>query len=243
MILYQVQTKFRDEARPRAGLLRGREFLMKDSYSFDLDRRRAGRVLPEAPRRVHPDLRPARAGVHDRRGDVRRDGRLGVRGVPGRSPDRRGHVRRLHACDYAANTEAVTTPAPPAATSTALPAAQVHDTPDTPTIETLVDLPNARRARAAPLDRRRHAEERGGQDPAAGREGAGAAGRRRARRPRGRPEAARGGARPGRGGAVRGGRLRGQPVPGQGLHRPAVAGRRTGSATWSTRGSSPAPPG
>src|ERR1051326_5152719 len=37
VILYQVQTKFRDEARPRAGLLRGREFTMKDSYSFDLD--------------------------------------------------------------------------------------------------------------------------------------------------------------------------------------------------------------
>jgi prolyl-tRNA synthetase len=35
--LYQIQTKYRDEARPRAGLLRGREFSMKDSYSFDLD--------------------------------------------------------------------------------------------------------------------------------------------------------------------------------------------------------------
>ena len=35
--LYQIQTKYRDEARPRAGLLRGREFVMKDSYSFDLD--------------------------------------------------------------------------------------------------------------------------------------------------------------------------------------------------------------
>ena len=35
--LYQIQTKYRDEARPRAGLLRGREFLMKDSYSFDID--------------------------------------------------------------------------------------------------------------------------------------------------------------------------------------------------------------
>ena len=35
--LYQIQTKYRDEARPRAGILRGREFLMKDSYSFDLD--------------------------------------------------------------------------------------------------------------------------------------------------------------------------------------------------------------
>ena len=35
--LFQIQTKFRDEARPRAGVLRGREFLMKDSYSFDVD--------------------------------------------------------------------------------------------------------------------------------------------------------------------------------------------------------------
>ncbi|MGW7595714.1 aminoacyl--tRNA ligase-related protein, partial [Streptomyces rubiginosohelvolus] len=35
VILYQIQTKYRDEARPRAGVLRGREFQMKDSYSFD----------------------------------------------------------------------------------------------------------------------------------------------------------------------------------------------------------------
>src|SRR5215207_3485680 len=35
--LYQIQTKYRDEARPRAGLLRGREFVMKDGYSFDVD--------------------------------------------------------------------------------------------------------------------------------------------------------------------------------------------------------------
>jgi prolyl-tRNA synthetase len=37
VMLYQIQTKYRDEARPRAGLLRGREFIMKDSYSFDVD--------------------------------------------------------------------------------------------------------------------------------------------------------------------------------------------------------------
>jgi prolyl-tRNA synthetase len=35
--LFQIQTKYRDEARPRGGLLRGREFVMKDSYSFDID--------------------------------------------------------------------------------------------------------------------------------------------------------------------------------------------------------------
>src|SRR5664279_1956709 len=37
LALYQIQTKYRDEARPRAGILRGREFVMKDSYSFDID--------------------------------------------------------------------------------------------------------------------------------------------------------------------------------------------------------------
>ncbi|WP_152393574.1 proline--tRNA ligase [Paenibacillus guangzhouensis] len=37
LILYQIQTKYRDERRPRFGLLRGREFLMKDAYSFDVD--------------------------------------------------------------------------------------------------------------------------------------------------------------------------------------------------------------
>ena len=37
LTIYQIQTKYRDEARPRAGLIRGREFIMKDSYSFDMD--------------------------------------------------------------------------------------------------------------------------------------------------------------------------------------------------------------
>ncbi|MSZ57631.1 MAG: proline--tRNA ligase, partial [Actinobacteria bacterium] len=36
LVIYQIQTKFRDEARPRAGIQRGREFVMKDSYSFDV---------------------------------------------------------------------------------------------------------------------------------------------------------------------------------------------------------------
>ena len=75
--IYQIQTKYRDEARPRAGLLRGREFVMKDSYSFDVDDAGLDAVLPAAPRRLHPDLRPARLRVRHRQGDVRRDGRLG----------------------------------------------------------------------------------------------------------------------------------------------------------------------
>ena len=42
--LYQIQTKFRDELRPRAGLMRGREFIMKDAYSFDVDDEAAGKT-------------------------------------------------------------------------------------------------------------------------------------------------------------------------------------------------------
>ena len=84
--IYQIQTKYRDEARPRAGLLRGREFVMKDSYSFDVDDAGLDRSLPGAPRRLHPDLRPARLRLRHRQGDVRRDGRLEVRGVPGQAP-------------------------------------------------------------------------------------------------------------------------------------------------------------
>ena len=59
--LYQIQTKYRDEERPRAGILRGREFVMKDSYSFDLDRGRAEGVVPGAPRGLPADLRAAAA--------------------------------------------------------------------------------------------------------------------------------------------------------------------------------------
>ncbi len=61
-IWYQIQTKFRDEPRPKSGLLRVRQFIMKDSYSFDMDAGRAGRLVREALRRVLPDLRPLRAG-------------------------------------------------------------------------------------------------------------------------------------------------------------------------------------
>ena len=46
MNLYQIQTKFRDEFRPRFGLMRCREFIMKDAYSFDADEKRRGGKLP-----------------------------------------------------------------------------------------------------------------------------------------------------------------------------------------------------
>jgi len=145
--LYQIQWKYRDEPRPRAGLLRGREFLMKDSYSFDLDDEGL-----DASYRAHREAYQALFG------------RLGldyvivsaVSGAMGGSaseefllPTEVGedHYVRCTGCDYAANTEAVRTAVPACPVDPAdpaLPAAHVEDTPDTPTIETLVALSNAR---------------------------------------------------------------------------------------------------
>ncbi len=58
--LYHIQWKFRDEVRPRFGLMRGREFLMKDAYSFDLDQAGATPLLQQDVRRLSAHLRAAR---------------------------------------------------------------------------------------------------------------------------------------------------------------------------------------
>ena len=94
-IWYQIQSKFRDEARPKSGLLRVRQFLMKDSYSFDIDRRRTGCVLSEALRRLLPHLRPLRIEVHGGRGGFRRHGRIAIARVHGADAGRRRPDREL----------------------------------------------------------------------------------------------------------------------------------------------------
>ncbi|MBE1486150.1 prolyl-tRNA synthetase [Plantactinospora soyae] len=142
--LFQVQTKFRDEARPRAGLLRGREFLMKDSYSFDLDE--------TGLRAAYGRHRDAYQRIFDRLG-IDYTIVAAISGAMGGSaseeflaptPAGEDTFVGCTACDYAANTEAVTTPAPPAGDVHAQPSAQVYDTPDTPTIDALVELANDR---------------------------------------------------------------------------------------------------
>jgi prolyl-tRNA synthetase len=141
LYLFQIQTKYRDEARPRAGILRGREFVMKDSYSFD--------VTDEGLAASYRAHRDAYVRTFDRLGlDY-----VVVQAVSGAmggsaseefltpSPVGEDTYVRCTRCDYAANVEAVTTPAPRAATAAelaALPAAHVEDTPGTPTIDTLV---------------------------------------------------------------------------------------------------------
>ena len=141
--IYQIQTKYRDEARPRAGLLRGREFVMKDSYSFDVDSKGLDRSYA-----MH---RAAYITTFDRLGlpYVIVSAMSGAMGGSDSeeflAPLDAGEDTfvRCSSCDYAANTEAVTTETPSAADPAAAPAAKVVDTPDTPTIDTLVDHLNS----------------------------------------------------------------------------------------------------
>jgi prolyl-tRNA synthetase len=141
--IYQIQTKYRDEARPRAGLLRGREFVMKDSYSFDVD--------DAGLERSYEAHRHAYIRTFDRLGldyvivSAMSGAMGGSRSEEFLQPTEVGEDTfvRCTSCDYAANTEAVTTPVPPARSWEGLAAAHVEDTPDTPTIDTLVDHANA----------------------------------------------------------------------------------------------------
>src|SRR3954469_261638 len=140
LALYQIQTKYRDEARPRAGILRGREFLMKDSYSFD--------VSDEGLQASYDAHRVAYQRIFERLG---MDYRIvsAVSGAMGGSgseeflaiaPTGEDSFVSCTSGDYAANVEAVEVQAPAEQDPAAQPALEVLDTPDTPTIETLVDL-------------------------------------------------------------------------------------------------------
>jgi len=140
--LYQIQTKYRDEARPRAGLLRGREFVMKDSYSFDVDD--AGLA---ASYQAHRD---AYIRIFDRLG-LEYVIVKATSGAMGGSASEE-FLAVLPAGEdtfvrspggYAANVEAVTVAPAPAIDFTDAPEATVVDTPGTPTIASLVAVLNA----------------------------------------------------------------------------------------------------
>jgi prolyl-tRNA synthetase len=143
VVLYQIQTKYRDEARPRAGILRGREFVMKDSYSFDLD--------DEGLERAYQLHREAYIKLFDRLG-IEYVVVAATSGAMGGSaseeflavaPTGEDTYVRSTESGYAANVEAVITPAPAAQAIEGKPSAQVHHTPNTPTIESLVGFLNA----------------------------------------------------------------------------------------------------
>ena len=95
LTIFQIQDKYRDEARPRAGLLRGREFSMKDAYSFDSTD--AGLDVSYQAQRDAYERIFARLGLEyvDRAGGCRSHGRIALGGVPAPDADRRGHLRAL----------------------------------------------------------------------------------------------------------------------------------------------------
>ncbi|MFW2513604.1 proline--tRNA ligase [Demequina sp. SO4-13] len=144
--LYQIQNKYRDEARPRAGLLRGREFIMKDAYSFDIDD-----VGLEASYQAQ---RAAYIRVFDRLGidyvivSATSGAMGGSKSEEFLAPTEIGEDTYVRSPGgYAANVEAVTTPVPDAVPYEDAPAAHIEDTPDTPTIDTLVAHANAHHPR------------------------------------------------------------------------------------------------
>ena len=146
LMLYQIQTKYRDEARPRAGLLRGREFVMKDAYSFDVDD--AGleasyQAIRDAYIRIFDRLGLEYVIVKATSGAMGGSASEEFQAVLSAGED--SFVRSPGG--YAANVEAVTVTSPPAVDSDDVPDAVVVDTPGTPTISSLVDLLNTNHPR------------------------------------------------------------------------------------------------
>ena len=143
LTIYQIQTKYRDETRPRSGIIRGREFVMKDSYSFDVDD--AGlQSSYEAHRSAY----------------IKTFDRLGLRysivsaksGAMGGSaseeflapcPTGEDTYVLCPSCGFAANVEAMSTKVSPKEFSMP-PAIEVLDTPNTPTIDSLVEVMNSK---------------------------------------------------------------------------------------------------
>jgi prolyl-tRNA synthetase len=143
LALYQIQDKYRDEARPRAGLLRGREFSMKDSYSFDYTD--AGLELSYQQHRDAYERIFHRLGLEYVIVKADAGAMGGSRSEEFLHPTPIGEDTFVRSANgYAANVEAFTTVVPDAVDANGLDPALVLDSPNTPTIQTLVDLANDR---------------------------------------------------------------------------------------------------
>ena len=140
--IYQIQNKYRDEARPRAGLLRGREFVMKDAYSFD--------VTDEGLAISYQAQRDAYERIFQRLGVeyavVKADAGAmgGSKSEEFLNPSAIGEDTFVRSQGgFAANVEAVKFAVAEDVDGSKNPSAVVHDSPNTPTIATLVDYSNA----------------------------------------------------------------------------------------------------
>ncbi len=135
--MYQIQTKFRDEIRPRFGVMRGREFIMKDAYSFDID--------VAGMEQAYQKMYHAYVRIFDRLGLASRAVRADS-GAIGGSYSHEFHVLAntgedtiaiCEDCGYAANIEMVPTPAPNISRGDATETMTTVDTPGVHSIEEL----------------------------------------------------------------------------------------------------------
>ena len=146
LAIYQIQDKYRDEARPRAGLLRGREFSMKDAYTFDIDD--AGLDVSYQAMRDAYERIFARLGLEYVIVQADAGAMGGSRSEEFLHPTPVGEDTFVRSAGgYAANVEAFTTEVPPSRGYEKLTPAEVLDTPGTPTIATLVEVANAKHPR------------------------------------------------------------------------------------------------
>ncbi len=144
LCIYHIQIKYRDEARPRAGILRAREFVMKDSYSFD--------VTDEGLEKSYQRHRDAYISTFDRLGlsyeivSAMAGAMGGSKSEEFLAPCTTGEDTyvKCKSCGMAANVEAIVTRTVDEVDASDVPAAHVEDTPDTPTIASLVEISNAR---------------------------------------------------------------------------------------------------
>ena len=140
--IYQIQTKYRDEARPRSGIIRGREFVMKDSYSFDVDD--AGLEVSYQKHRDAYQKTFDRLGLNYNIVSATAGAMGGSKSEEFLAPCETGEDTYMLCpkCGYAANVEAMKTKVPSGNGN--FPALEVLDTPNTPTIDSLVELLNSK---------------------------------------------------------------------------------------------------
>lgn len=144
--IYQIQIKYRDEARPRAGLLRGREFVMKDAYSFDVDD--AGLAKSYQAQRDAYERIFKRLGLEYVIVKADAGAMGGSKSEEFLCPSPIGEDTFVRSVGgFAANVEAIKFAVVPDVDSKDTPAAVVNDSPNTPTIQTLVDFSNSKHPR------------------------------------------------------------------------------------------------
>jgi prolyl-tRNA synthetase len=143
LVIYQIQTKYRDELRPRSGIIRGREFIMKDSYSFDIDD--AGLEISYERHRAAYIRTFDRLGLSYSIVAAMSGAMGGSRSEEFLAPCETGEDTYVlcPSCGYAANVEAMTTPVSEISSADHA-ALEILDTPNTPTIDSLVEILNAR---------------------------------------------------------------------------------------------------